>query len=191
VRIAVLGAVAALVSGGAAQAAIYLYPGPNFQGDPVVIRTDSPTTSVQITRSVRVDRGETWRVCSRPRGAEPCLVFTGDVRDITGNPIMRDIRSINYAGGGGSGGGGWGDLRPGANQPRLRGMAAEFFPRPTDRRGERIEACFRRSATAACAADTADEFCRAAGWTGARSQAMETYRGRARLADVLCARSGV
>lgn len=183
-----------------ANAAIYLYPGPNFQGNPVVIRTDSPTTSVQVTRSVRVDPGERWTVCARPRGAEPCLRIDSDVRDLTGNPVMRDIRSVNFFGtGGGPGwgpppwGGGWGgpDLRPASNQPRLRGMGAEFFPRPTDRRGQRIEACFAGSATADCAAQTAREFCRAAGWNGARSQAMETVRGRARLADVLCANSGV
>lgn len=208
-RAVLLGAGLALVAG-AANAAIYLYPRPNFQGNPVIIRTDSPTTAVQVTRSVRVDPGERWTVCARPRGAEPCLRFDSNVRDLTGNPIMRDIRSVNFFGtGGGSGwgpppgggpgwgpppgGGGWGgpDLRPGSNQPRLRGMAAEFFPRPTDRRGERIEACYRGSATADCAAETAREFCRAAGWNGARSQAMETVRGRARLADVVCANSGV
>jgi hypothetical protein len=195
-RSAIIAVMAALLGTSGASAAIYLYPGPNFRGEPVIIRTDSPTTSVQVTRSVRVDRGERWLVCARPRGAEPCLRIDTDMRDLTGNPVMRDIRSVNFRGTSGgsweSGGGGFfPDLRPGTNQPRLRGMASEYFPQPTDRRGERIEACYRGPATPACAADTAREFCRAAGWNGARQQALETVRGRVRLADVLCANAGV
>jgi len=69
-------------------------------------------------------------------------------------------------------------------------MASEFFRAP-ESRGERILACRFGPETAACAADTANQFCRARGYVGAAFSRMETVRNRTFLADVLCSRSGV
>ncbi|MGN6290039.1 MAG: beta/gamma crystallin-related protein, partial [Sphingopyxis terrae] len=54
----------------------------------------------------------------------------------------------------------------------------------------RVLACQSGSATAACAARTADPWCRAIGWNGSAREHMETLSGRIYLADVLCVRSG-
>ena len=62
----------------------------------------------------------------------------------------------------------------------LRGMSAEFFTQPSDARG-RIVSC--ASGAAACAADSADRFCRSRGWTAASYHCQETVAGRNFLAD--------
>ena len=51
-------------------------------------------------------------------------------------------------------------------------------------------ACARGAATANCAAQTADNWCRSIGWNGSAREHMETVGGRVYLADVLCVRSG-
>lgn len=48
----------------------------------------------------------------------------------------------------------------------------------------------RQSHAAACAAQSADRFCRIRGWTAARCHRQETVRGANFLADVLCTRTG-
>ncbi|MGK6354698.1 hypothetical protein ACMGDH_05660 [Sphingomonas sp. DT-207] len=68
-------------------------------------------------------------------------------------------------------------------------MAAEFFTAPAQG-GQRIRACNRGSASANCAAATADAFCRARGWNGSAREAMQTIGRQVYLADVLCTRSG-
>jgi hypothetical protein len=70
-------------------------------------------------------------------------------------------------------------------------MAAEFFAMPADR-SERLQAC-RSSETPDpdCARETAEQFCRGAGYSYVGNLAMETVGGRVFLADVLCKRSAV
>lgn len=86
-----------------------------------------------------------------------------------------------------------GDAVPGGepgDNPSLRGMAARFFPRPAVS-GFRVPAaaCATQSVTGACTS-SAQQFCRKMGWRTAARQAMETVRGEAYLADVLCSNTG-
>jgi hypothetical protein len=67
-------------------------------------------------------------------------------------------------------------------------MASEFFPAPA-LSGRRIEACRRGPATPDCARQSAEQFCRTAGWNYARHSLMETVGRTVYLADVLCTRS--
>ena len=71
----------------------------------------------------------------------------------------------------------------------LRGMAAEFFPQPTGRNGQRVLACRTGSATMNCATQTAQQFCRGQGYQNVGNVALQTVRGQHYLADVLCRRS--
>jgi hypothetical protein len=69
-------------------------------------------------------------------------------------------------------------------------MGAEFFPAPRNRNGSRVLSCRNGGSTANCAARTADEFCRSAGWNGSAHETQQTEARRVYLADVLCVRSG-
>src|SRR3546814_14535351 len=75
-----------------------------------------------------------------------------------------------------------GDPHPPANDQSVRGNVAEFHTQPTTR-GVRVLAC-TGSATANCAARSADNWCRSIGWNGSAREHMETVQGRVYLADV-------
>jgi hypothetical protein len=66
-------------------------------------------------------------------------------------------------------------------------MSAEFFRAPSSN-GQRVISCPQGSA--ACAADSADRYCRERGWTASSYERQETVAGRNYLADVLCTRTG-
>src|SRR3546814_12985189 len=76
---------------------------------------------------------------------------------------------------------------PPTNDQSVRGNFAEFHTQPTTR-GTRVLAC-TGSATASCAARTADSWCRSTGWNGSAREHMETIQGRVDPADVPCVRS--
>src|SRR3546814_13998014 len=59
---------------------------------------------------------------------------------------------------------------------RSRGNFAEFHTQPSER-NYRVLACTRGSATANCAAQTADNWCRSIGWNGSAREHMETVGG--------------
>lgn len=131
-------------------------------------------------RSIRVAPGETWEVCERTeyRG---CTRIDQSIASIRQNVASARPDRPDRPGppprpeppvGGGSG--------------SLRGMSAEFFPAPADRRG-RVESCSQ--GTASCAAEAADRFCRSEGWTASSYETQQTVRGRNYLADVLCTRT--
>lgn len=170
-----------------AEATVYRDPG--FRGPAMAVQRPDP--NVQLAwpvYSLRVARG-TWQLCSTPNFQGQCIIVTRDESNLSGKlgrgNVLRSIRPISDGpGGGGGGGGGIGD--PGEV---LRGMAAAFYPRPMNR-GARVLACRRGSATANCAAQAADQFCRTHGWTGSARQAMETVNRQVYLADVLCSRTG-
>jgi hypothetical protein len=136
--------------------------------------------------SVRVARG-TWQLCSDTNFRGTCVTIDRDQPNFAGKlgrtSRLASIRPINPGGGGGGGGG------AGGSGKSLRGMAAEFYPDPAVR-GQRVLACARGSATANCAATSADVFCRNAGWTASARESMETVEHRVYLADVLCSRTG-
>ena len=168
-----------------------IYRDANFQGPAVTLTQADPNMRLAWpVNSIKVVRGA-WQLCSQPNYRGDCVTLTQSRPLISGLGRGNVLRSIRPLGsdpnpGPGPGPGGPGIGNPG---PSLRGMAAEFFPRPADNRG-RVPACDRGSATASCAARTADQFCRVRGWTGSAREAMETENRRAYLADVLCTRTG-
>ena len=134
--------------------------------------------------SIRVKRGK-WELCERTRYRGRCRIAERDT-SVLNNPLRGlTIQSIRPVGGGG---GGWEPAPPAGGQT-ARGSFAEFRTQPTDG-GYRVQACRNASATAACAAQTADQWCRSIGWNGSAREHMETVAGRVYLADVLCVRSG-
>ena len=134
--------------------------------------------------SIRVASGR-WELCERTRFRGQCRTVDRDT-PMMGN-ILRGItvQSIRPVG---SGGGGW-NPNPPANGQVARGNFAEFHTQPSQG-NYRVLACTRGSATANCAAQTADTWCRSIGWNGSAREHMETVAGRIYLADVLCVRSG-
>ena len=134
--------------------------------------------------SVRVPNGR-WELCERTRYRGNCRTVDRDTPML--NNVLRGItvQSIRPVGGGG---GGW-NPNPPANDQVARGNFAEFHTEPA-RGNNRILACQAGSATANCAARTADTYCRSIGWNGSAREHMETVSGRVYLADVLCVRSG-
>lgn len=179
-------AAAALLSGEAASAQAdraTIYRDPGFRGPAVAVERSNPNLRLAFeVYSIRID-GRAWELCPEPNFRGRCLTVrqsTSDLRRSFGwaGPLQSMRPAMGGSGGGGSVGG-----------QSLRGMAAEFYPAP--RRGnQRVQACDRGSATASCAAETADRFCRAAGWNGSARQAMETVNRQVYLADVLCVRAG-
>jgi hypothetical protein len=165
---------------------LVFYSEPNFQGRAYYVT--GPRTNLTLpfqARSFQVAPGEAWQVCARTRYRNPCTIVSRS-NDDRGLLALVDIRSARPQGGGGDDGEFSGSGYPG---PSLQGMASQFFRAPEDR-GSRVLACRSGSATAACAADTADRFCRARGYAGgAAYERIETVNRRNYLADVLCSRS--
>ena len=127
-----------------------------------------------VVRSARVAPGESWEICTNTRYRGTCNV----VDDTQGNVAWRvgSVRPLANQG------------LPPSNSASLRGMASEYFPQPSNGMG-RVLACLRGSATAACAAQSADRFCETRGWTASSYERMETVMGRNYLSDVLCTRT--
>lgn len=160
-----------------------IYRDPYYSGPAVAVSDAKPNLGLAWpVSSIRVRSG-VWELCSRSAFRSPCIRVNAD------EPNLR--RSHNFSGALIS-------MRPMGNLPveppiaqrSLRGMAAEFYPAPAQR-GGRVLACPTGSATANCAAVSADRFCRSVGWNGARSQSLQSEGRRVYLADVLCANSGV
>lgn len=168
-----------------------IYRDRNFSGPAVAVSRANPNMGLNFqVSSIRVNGG-TWELCPQPNFRGNCLIVGQSTPDLRrtynwAGPLQSMRPADDGWGGGGGGGGG--------PQQSLRGMASEFFPAPRDGRGAnspRVLACpGSNSASAACAAQSADRFCRSVGWNGSARQLMETVNRRAYLADVLCVRSG-
>lgn len=174
-------------------------PSPDFPGEAIIYRDvgySGPAVNVSRAnpnlglawpvRSIRVRYGR-WELCSLSNYRGQCTTIDRDTPD-----LRRQVNFLNRLG----------SMRPmpGGGGPRppdppptpdrsLRGMAAEFFPAPSER-GRRVEACERGQANANCAARTADNFCRQRNWNGSAREALETVGRGVYLADVLCTRTG-
>lgn len=124
-------------------------------------------------RSVTVAPGDRWEVCPQARYRGRCQIVDQNSGNIlwtvaSARPVQAIVPPI-------------GNL-----DQSLRGMSAEFFPRPSDSRG-RVASCTTGSAN--CAAQAAARFCRSRGWAHAVHSRQETVAGRIYLADVLCSQS--
>ncbi len=165
-----------------------IYRDPGFRGPAVAVDRANPNLRLNFqVFSVRVNGGP-WELCPQPNFRGACLMVgqsTSDLRRTYG--WAGPLQSMRPADDGPPPFG----PPPGGSSQSLRGMASEFFPAP--RRGnsaQRVEACPGGSATANCASQSADRFCRSAGWNGSARELMETVNRRIYLADVLCVRSG-
>jgi hypothetical protein len=146
-----------------------------FRGQSFTVTGPRANLRVPFTvRSAKIAAGDRWEICTEARYRGRC----NEVSEAQGN-VAWTVRSARPAQGGG--------LAPG-NQQSLRGMASEYFPQPSDWRG-RVLSCPEGSATASCAARSADRFCVSKGWTASSYERQETVRGRVYLADVLCTRT--
>lgn len=160
---------------------ISLYGQANYQGPHIRAQTGvADIGRAWIVRSIRVSRGR-WQLCTGANYTGQCTIVSQSIGAILlASPIAR-TRSLRPVverptpSGGNAG-------------PSLRGMSAMFFTQPSYR-GQRIPACARGPATATCARTTAIEFCRVNGYSFVGNIALQTERGRAYLADVLCKRS--
>ncbi len=168
-----------------------VYRDRNFSGPAVAVSQANSNMRLAFRiSSVRIN-GAPWQLCPEPNFRGKCLIVGETTPDMrakyygwTGQlQSMRPASEI----GGGSGG-------PGGSQQSLRGMASEFFPAPHNGRSPnsaRVLACQgSNNASASCAAQSADRFCRSVGWNGSARELMETENRRIYLADVLCVRTG-
>lgn len=133
--------------------------------------------------SIRVARGR-WELCERSRFRGQCRTIDRDtpmLNNVLRGMTVQSMRPVR-------GGGGW-NPNPPANDQTVRGNFAEFHTQPGTG-GYRVLACTSGSATANCAARTADSWCRSIGWNGSAREHLESVSGRVYLADVLCVRSG-
>jgi hypothetical protein len=161
-----------------------IYRDAGYNGPAVNVTQPQPNMGLAWrVNSIRVVNGR-WELCERTNFRGTCRSYDAD-NAMLGN-ILRGVTVQSMRPLGGSGGGG--PEAPG-NNPSLRGMAAEFYPAPAQN-GRRVLACGQGSATANCAADTADRFCASLGWTASARESMETVNRRVYLADVLCSRTG-
>jgi hypothetical protein len=161
-----------------------LYRDTNYAGPAVAVERAQPDPRLGFAvRSIRVRSGA-WQLCSVRNYAGTCITVTASTPDLGSRlGILRRVGSIRPIA-----------VRPpeppvGSGQS-LRGMGAEFFPAPRNRNGSRVLSCSNGGSTANCAARTADQFCRTAGWNGSAYQSQQTEARRVYLADVLCVRSG-
>lgn len=185
---------AAVVIAAPALASVTVYRDPGFRGPAVAVERANANLGLRFpVSSVRVARGE-WELCSEPNFRGRCLLVaqnTANLRATYGwaGPLQ-SVRPRNDGPppfGPPPGGGG------GGRSETLRGMASQFWPAPRTGGdgtvGSRVLACPRGSATANCASENANSFCRRQGWTRQAYNRMETEAGRNYLADVLCVRS--
>ncbi|MBX3561326.1 MAG: hypothetical protein KF780_05880 [Sphingomonas sp.] len=170
-------------------------PSPGFRGEAIIYRDvgfAGPAVNVSRAepdlrlawpvRSIRVRQGR-WELCTLSNYRGRCTTVDRDSAD-----LRRQVNFLDRVGSMRPLPGGW-QPEPPAQERSLRGMAAEFFPAPV-RNGRRVPACERGQATANCAAQTADRFCRERGWNGSAREALETVNRQVFLADTLCTRTG-
>lgn len=157
---------------------VMLFSQTGFRGQTFIVSGTRSTLPIPWTvRSVRVAPGEAWDLCTRTRFRTPCNRVAIDTAAVSWRVASaRPSQVVTLP-----------EPVPPAGGGSLRGMSAEFFTQPSDASG-RVVSCV--SGAAACAADSANRFCRSRGWTGASYHRQETVAGRNFLADVLCTRTG-
>lgn len=162
-----------------------IYRDAAYRGPAVFIGEAKPNLGLSWpVNSIRVASGS-WELCEKTRYRGTCRTVDRDTPML--NNVLRGltIQSMRPTA---PGGGGWNPAPP-ANGQSTRGNFAEFHTQPGTN-GYRVLACTSGSSTAACAARSADTWCRSIGWNGSAREHMETVGGREYLADVLCVRSG-
>lgn len=169
---AALASVAAVPATAQTSGEMTLYSNSNYSGARYVVTGQRNILDLGFTvRSVRMANGESWKLCSGEQ-LRNCTTYRSSTQS-----IRMDVRSAAPVASGST------KPQPGQFGQSLRGMAAEFFPRP-ELRGTRIAS----AGSAAAAKSGADGFCRQAGWSRSANERLETVGGRNYLTDVLCVR---
>jgi hypothetical protein len=175
------------------QAEAIIYRDRNFTGP--AVNVSQPESNLRLSwpvRSVRLLRG-TMEMCSAANFRGTCATVTRSMADtasllLPGNRVQSMRPRLVSDGGGGVVAGGVPPSDGWAMGPSLRGMAATFFTQPSQNR-RRIPSCPTGSGSAACAQQTALDFCRRTGQRFVGNVRQETVRGQNFLADVLCRNS--
>jgi hypothetical protein len=162
-----------------------IYRDTGFSGPAVNVTSANPDLGLRYNvNAIRVQSGR-WELCPERNFRGRCIMVSQSSPNLFAQfgwaGPLGSMRPAGWGGGGSGGGGGQVD------NPSLRGMAAEFFPRPADR-GGRILACPRGQATASCAQQTANDWCRSIGWSRAAHTRIETQNRTNYLVDTLCVR---
>lgn len=159
-----------------------IYRDTGFSGPALNVASARPDLGLRYNvNAIRVQSGR-WELCPERNFRGRCIMVSQSSPNLFAQfGWAGPLGSMRPAEGGGGSGGGQVD------NPSLRGMAAEFFPRPADR-GGRILACLRGQATSACAQNTANDWCRSIGWTRAAHTRIETQNRTNYLVDTLCVR---
>jgi len=156
------------------QEQITLHSRTNFRG--ISFTVTGPRANIALpwqVRSIQVRGNANWDVCNRVQ-FQGCTRINRNQSNIrmtvrSASPIFAAVPPIEHVGN------------------SLRGMSAEFFPRPSDGRG-RVVSC--ASGGNACAQQAASAFCRSRGWNGMLYFRQETVGRQNFLADVLCGHTG-
>lgn len=193
---AVKGAVLALVGAGLATLAVtsangqadiaaaspgdvIIYRDSGFRGPAVAVSAERPNLGLAWpVNSVRV-KGGVWQLCSRAQYRGTCRVVVADTA-MLGTPNRgMTVQSMRPLRDGGS------FIGVEAHNQVLRGKYSEFHTEP-DARGYRIPACPTGTPSSTCTARTADNYCRARGWSHATRSHGDMVGRRTFLADVVC-----
>jgi hypothetical protein len=169
---------------GQGQGSLTLFQNPNFGGAAFTLRQEeSNLRSSMMPRSIIAEGN--WRVCSDSNGRGRCVNVSGrDPQSDRNSGVNFVVRSaFPQSGGGGNNNNGW--FGPVGGQT-LRGSASQFWPAPEINR-RRVDACPNgQNGNTRCAAETADRFCRFAGWRSATFHQQVSINRRWFLSDVLC-----
>jgi hypothetical protein len=168
-----------------ADAEAIIYQNRNYSGSAVNVSRERADLGLRWpVNSLRLVRGQ-MELCSAPNFGGVCVTAAQSYTDLRalglpGNRVqsMRPVSGVVTLPGA---------VSPGGVGPTLQGMAAQFYARPADG-GGRVQACPRGSASAACAKESAEAFCKSQGYNYAPYVNMETQSGVVYLADVLCSR---
>jgi len=143
------------------------------------VRVTRPEPNLGLSwsvRSIRVHSG-VWELCTQRDYQGRCTVVAATEPDLRRTGFSGELRSMRPT-----------SQPTPSGDPSLTGMAAEFRPTPT-LNGRRVLACERSRMSTACAAQSADRYCRAIGSRRSAHQLTRTEGGRTVLVDVLCVRS--
>jgi hypothetical protein len=176
---------------GQGQGTLTLFERQNFGGQAITFRQGEGSVRIPFqVRSIIAEGG--WRVCSDTNGRGSCIWADQRYPQADRFPgVNFTVRSVipqsgnnggNWGGGGGNNDGWFGPV----GGQTLRGSVSQFWPAPEINR-RRVDACPNgNNGNTRCAAETADRFCRFAGWRSATFHNQVSINRRWFLSDVLC-----
>lgn len=168
---------------GQGQGTLTLFERTNFGGAAITFRQTENRVRVPFNVRSIIAEGS-WRICPDDNGRGRCVLanrrYADSLRDPGLNFVVRS--AVPQSGGGGNNGGWFGPV----GGQTLRGTQSQYWPAPEINR-RRVDACPNgNNGNSRCAAETADRFCRFAGWRSAQFHHQARINNRWFLADTLC-----